>query len=119
MTNREAIRVTLAVVCTLAILGRSAAAEQSPKALRAERQITQAVERSLPFLEKEGTAWMKQRKCIACHHVPYLLWAHNEAAARGFAIDRTKLRSWNDWSLAFYPEESSWFKLGEKELRLL
>src|SRR5262249_24084519 len=41
------------------------------------------------------------------------------AGARGFVVNRRNLREWTDWSLAFYPEESSWFKLGEKELRIL
>jgi hypothetical protein len=119
MPNRKTLQISVPVVFTLAFLGKSIAGEPAPEALRNGRQIRQAVERSLPFLEKEGMAWRKQWNCIACHHIPYLLWAHNEAAARGFVIDRKKLREWNDWSLAFYPGESSWFKLGEKELRIL
>ena len=74
-------------------------------------QVPQAVARSLPFLDKEGTAWMTARKCIACHHVPYLIWTHQEATARGFTIDRQKLQAWTDWSLAFYAPELPWFKL--------
>ena len=57
-----------------------------------------AVERSLPFLEKEGTAWIRQRDCLSCHHVPFLLWAHQEARAKGVPVDAKKLSDWIDWS---------------------
>jgi hypothetical protein len=88
MTSKRVMHIAAAVVFTLTILGSILAAEPSSEALLTGRQIHQSVERSLPYLEKEGTAWMKKRKCIACHHVAYLLWTHNEAATRGFAIDR-------------------------------
>jgi hypothetical protein len=119
MKSGTTIQINLTVVFTFAFLGRGLAGEPAPEVLRSGSQIRQAVERSLPFLEKEGMAWRTKWNCIACHHVPYLLWAYNEAAARGFVIDRDKLREWNDWSLAFYPSESSWYKLGDKELRVL
>jgi hypothetical protein len=113
------IQTSLTIVFIFAFLGQGLAGEPAAEVLRSERPIRQAVERSLPFLEKEGMAWRKKWNCIACHHVPYLLWAYNEAAARGFVIDHKKLREWNAWSLAFYPSESSWYKLGERELRIL
>src|SRR6185295_13124159 len=34
--------------------------------------VRDTVSRSLPFLEKEGVAWMKDRRCMSCHHVPFL-----------------------------------------------
>jgi hypothetical protein len=108
--------ISLAVVGTLATWGAGSAAEPNDVL---ERPLRQAVARSLPFLEQEGTAWMKQRKCIACHHVPYLLWAHRAAASHGFPVAPRKLREWDAWALAFYPEETSWFKLDEQKLRIL
>lgn len=65
-------------------------------------QVRTAVVRSLPFLEKEGVAWMDNRKCIACHHAPFLLWSHNEARRRGFAVDAQKLDAWTARALDFY-----------------
>ena len=53
--------------------------------------VREAVSRSLPFLEKEGVAWMKDRGCTTCHHVPFLLWSHRAAQAHGLAVDVTKL----------------------------
>ena len=28
--------------------------------------VRQAVEKSLPFLEKEGVAWLETKKCVTC-----------------------------------------------------
>src|SRR5688572_17690956 len=58
-----------------------------------------AVEKSLPYLEKEGVAWIKQRDCLSCHQVTFLLWAHHEADAKGIRVDARKLAEWTDWSL--------------------
>jgi len=50
-----------------------------------------AVRRGLPYLETVATAWMGERKCNSCHTVTFLVWSHNEAAARGLDVDRGKL----------------------------
>lgn len=59
--------------------------------------VRDAVSRSLPFLEKVGVAWMKDRRCMSCHHVPLLLWSHRSAQAQGFTVDAQKLAEWDDW----------------------
>ncbi|HEX7896494.1 MAG TPA: prenyltransferase/squalene oxidase repeat-containing protein [Planctomycetota bacterium] len=65
----------------------------------AQADVRQAVERSLPFLEKEGVAWMRDRKCVSCHHVTFMVWTHREALSRGFAVDEKKLDEWTRWTL--------------------
>src|SRR6266576_1354515 len=59
--------------------------------------VRDAVSRSLPFLEKEGVAWMKGHGCMSCHHVPFLLWSHRSAQAQGFTVDSQKLAKWDEW----------------------
>ena len=59
--------------------------------------VRDAVSRSLPFVEKEGVIWMKDRGCMSCHHVPLLLWSHRSAQAQGFTVDSQKLAEWDDW----------------------
>jgi hypothetical protein len=88
----------------LAVLAAPAlAAEPGKQAPPANTdQVRRAVQRSLPFLEKEGLAWMAQRKCIACHHGPFLLWSHNEARRRGFAVDTKKLDAWTDQAVGLF-----------------
>lgn len=60
--------------------------------------VRDAVSRSLPFLEKDGVAWMKDRRCMSCHHVPLLLWSHRSAQAQGFTVDSQKLAEWDEWT---------------------
>ena len=57
-----------------------------------------AVGRSLPYLEKEGVAWIQKRDCLSCHVVTFLLWSHEAARAKGIAVDLNKLAEWSDWS---------------------
>ena len=60
--------------------------------------VRDAVSRSLPFLEKEGVAWMEDHHCMSCHHVPFLLWSHRSAQAHGFTVDSQKLAEWDEWT---------------------
>ncbi len=53
------------------------------------QQVRQTVERAIGYLQSESAAWLKTRKCAACHHVPLPLWALSEAGRQGYAIDRT------------------------------
>jgi len=39
-------------------------------------------------LQTESAAWLRTRKCAACHHVPMPLWALSEAERQGYAIDK-------------------------------
>ena len=39
-------------------------------------------------MQIESAAWLKTRKCAACHHVPMPLWALSEAERQGYAIDK-------------------------------
>lgn len=41
-------------------------------------QIRQAIENSLPFLEKDGLEW-ETKKCVSCHHGPWMMWSGYEA----------------------------------------
>src|SRR5262245_30513352 len=75
------------------------------------QDVRDAVQRSLPYIEKVATEWMQDRKCNSCHNVTFLVWTHNEAVARGFDIDRTKLTQWTKWSLADSLSDRHWFKL--------
>jgi hypothetical protein len=69
-------------------LSRLAVADEPPPIPRAEpRQVRKAVERAIGYLQAESAAWLKTRKCAACHHVPMPLWALGEAGRQGYAID--------------------------------
>ena len=60
--------------------------------------VREAVSRSLHVLETDGVAWMRDRGCASCHHVPFLLWSHRAAQAHGLDVDATKLAEWDEWT---------------------
>ena len=64
-----------------------------------EVQARETAERAIPFVEKKGTAWIKERKCLACHYSGYMLWSLRDASQRGFAIDKDKLAESTNWAI--------------------
>jgi hypothetical protein len=46
------------------------------------------VERAVKYLQSESAAWLRTRKCAACHHVPMPLWALGEAERNGYSTDK-------------------------------
>src|SRR6195256_680773 len=85
--------LTLFCLCSMIATGRA-----DDPAQVSDTAVRDAVSRSLPFLEKEGVTWMKDRGCMSCHHVPFLLWSHRSAQAQGFTVDSQKLAEWDEWT---------------------
>ena len=56
------------------------------------------VEKALPFLEREGESWMELKGCVSCHHVSFMVWAHQAARTKGFKVEKRKLESWTNWA---------------------
>jgi hypothetical protein len=100
--------ILLALVAVTPASARGASAT-APAATAADMRA--AVQRSLPYIEKVGVAWMNERKCNSCHAVTFMVWSHNEAAAHGLDVDRVKLAQWTNWSLADSLSDRRWFKL--------
>ncbi len=89
-------RVIFATLFCFGTLGAVARADDTVQVNDAA--VRNAVSRSLPFLEEEGVAWMNERNCMSCHHVPYLLWSHRSAQAQGINVDTQKLAEWDEWT---------------------
>jgi hypothetical protein len=89
----------LRIMCVTAVLlagaGLAHGQDNGPEAV----EVRKAVERSLPFLEEKGVAWIKQKGCVTCHQTTFLIWTHNEAERRGFSVDRRKVNDWTNWAL--------------------
>lgn len=61
--------------------------------------VRTAVEKAIPFLWKEGDAWIEKRGCVSCHQIPFMIWALESASRAGFAIDKSRLQEVQQWSL--------------------
>lgn len=62
-------------------------------------QARETAERAIPYIEKDGTKWITDRKCLSCHYVAFMVWSFQDASLRGLEIDKAKLAEWTDWSL--------------------
>ena len=85
---------TIASVALLLLPITASRGEESAAA-----QVRQAVAKSLPFIEREGVAWMEGKKCQSCHQTSFMVWSLNRAAASGLPVDSAKLAEWNAWAI--------------------
>lgn len=53
--------------------------------------IRATVQKSIPHIEREGWKWIKSKKCLSCHMIPFMQWSLHEAERRGIDIDSPKL----------------------------
>ncbi len=86
---------TLSAVCLL-VIGATAADAAPPTT----QQVQAALRLGLRNLTSEGRAWIEDRKCASCHHVPMMVWALAEAQRRGEKIDDSALATALDFALA-------------------
>lgn len=97
--------LTANLVLAMALFNTPAPTPAGPAPTPAEAR--QTVERGLGFLEQQGIAWLDKRKCIGCHHGAWMVWGHNEALGKGFAVDRTKVDAWTGRVLTMYLTEET------------
>jgi len=62
-------------------------------------EVRKSVEKTIPYLEKEGVAWIDSKKCMSCHNIGFMIWGFEEARKNSFKIDEKKLDEWDKWSL--------------------
>ena len=104
MKRAGASIVVLASLALGAWVARSSTAPE-PSATRS------AIEKSLPYLEREGLAWLEGRvsiqhgqACVSCHHVAFAVWSHHEAEHAGIATPAERIADLERRALAFVAE---------------
>jgi hypothetical protein len=89
----------LLLICALMLYAAFAAhGEPAPTTPPSEAELRTVITKSLAYLARGSDAWMEEKGCNACHHLPQVLWNHREAKKRGFAIDEKKFDEWLQWS---------------------
>jgi hypothetical protein len=83
------------LIAVLMLWGSSVIAATQPPS-----EVRGSIQRSLAFLEKEGTAWKAERACASCHHAPMMVWALGEARTRGYAVNEKALADLLAWVAA-------------------
>jgi squalene-hopene/tetraprenyl-beta-curcumene cyclase len=100
---------TRLLVCLAAFATPLVAAEVSPATPAAPDVAREIAQRSLPFIQTKGVAWIEKRKCTSCHQVPSMLWSLNSAARAGLDLDRKDLSERIAWAVDWHhwPQNSS------------
>lgn len=89
-------RLRLALLCSIAA-GCLLAPVQADDAA-SEKQIRDAIQKSISYIELDGEKWIKVKKCNSCHMIPFMLWSLHEAELRGIKVNSKRLTELDDWS---------------------
>ena len=98
MSNRS-ISVLLAAGIVIAVTHLLATRLVASEEANSEKEVRQAVEKSLSYIEEKGLYWIEKKKCVSCHRVSFMTWSLSSAARRGFDVDLEKVNEWIDWSI--------------------
>src|SRR5690349_10832788 len=60
--------------------------------------IRHAIEKSVPYIEREGDKWIAEKGCISCHRMAFTVWSLNAAQRAGIAIDANGFKRRSEWS---------------------
>lgn len=60
--------------------------------------IRRAIERSVPFIEREGDKWNETKACVSCHHTAFQVWSLKSAQQAGATIDTSGLKRRTEWA---------------------
>lgn len=97
------------VVCLVALMASSPARPQLTGSIDA---VKKSVARSLPFLLRDGQAWMDGEisiqhgnACVSCHQPAFAIWSHNAARQHGIQVDEAGLARLSRQALNFFIEQ--------------
>lgn len=104
--------VVLALTCGGFWLAAAAVrAEADTPAPPSDAAVRESVQRALPYLQREGLAWIEERDCNSCHVVPFMLWSFHSARDRGLDVDEKALAAWDARALRMSLDLRVWYKL--------
>src|SRR5438045_6026878 len=97
LRSRSARPGTAAVLLWFpAVLGVITVCSADDSANRAA--IRHAIEKSVPYIEREGDTWSETKGCVSCHRMAFTAWSLNAAQRVGIAIDPSGLKRRSEWA---------------------
>ncbi len=63
-----------------------------------EDGVRDAIQRSIPFVEKKGNWWIEEKNCVSCHRVGNMVWSLTAARKNGFFVS-DQLDQWISWTI--------------------
>ncbi|MFK7766378.1 MAG: prenyltransferase/squalene oxidase repeat-containing protein [Mariniblastus sp.] len=115
--------VGLSQFCTLESSAQESSAQESSVQASSVKEsagsLRETVNRSLPFIEAKGAAWIEDKKCLSCHQIPFMFWALNTADRHGLDVDQEKLDQTNRWATEWINLTNPKRREGSKESETL
>lgn len=97
--NRFPLVIALPIYLAAVAFGNTSPADETKASETVTHdQVRQAIEESLPYLERQGVWWIEEKKCVSCHRVSFQTWSLGAAKQKGFDVDESKVSEWIDWS---------------------
>jgi hypothetical protein len=87
------MRSTIFMLLLVSTFSNAFGDEFDPKPVRA------AINRAIPWLEKDMVTWRESNGCAACHHGPMYLWSGHIAKRQGYQINEQQLQEYAKWIL--------------------
>ena len=87
----------LALLCSIAASFLTAPVQADDAV--SEKRIRDAIQKSIPYIERDGEKWIKVKKCNSCHMIPFMLWSLHEAELRRFKVNSKRLIELDNWSV--------------------
>jgi hypothetical protein len=95
--NMQMLTKTLlgALACVPAL---AALPEPTPQTKGEDVPRSKAVDSAMAYVLEKGEAWIKERKCVSCHMIPFTVWSLNEAKRQGYALPGARVEGLIGWT---------------------
>ena len=104
------------LICCLGLVNATCA-EAQESGRSADATILAAIEKSLPYIQKQGRYWINEKKCVSCHRITFMNWSLSAARENGIKVDNELLTKDIRWmeSDFFKDHEDGKSKVGEEK----
>ena len=86
-------RLNLILGLTLGLILPPSFALQS----HANDSVREAIEKAIPYVQRQGAWWIDEKACVSCHRVGQMLWSLNTARSKGLTVS-SRLDEWTSWT---------------------
>ena len=87
-------RLNLILGLTLGLILPPSFALQS----HANDSVREAIEKAIPYVQRQGAWWIDEKACVSCHRVGQMLWSLNTARSKGLTVS-SRLDEWTSWAI--------------------
>ena len=65
---------------------------------QANDSVREAIEKAIPYVQRQGAWWIDEKACVSCHRVGQMLWSLNTARSKGLTVS-SRLDEWTSWAI--------------------